>query len=349
MKLFVFCAILLVSLFSFAVSANTNLRAIDLDIHILNMTRAPERADANWRIAVLDENGNIVAGVSRPGSNWNILNEIVPATASDFTMLHEGNFTIIVTAQTTDGQFIDGYATAHEIATFIGGRQIVSGNLKLVTDIDAFMALQYGFVYFGRPTCAGCRPFIETLYDLALQTQTIVHYFNTDMWAGHPQRDTVLARFDVATVPALLYLNEGKIQRVNVSGEEWTDNFIRVATGCRARAMRFAIGSATVTHNGVSNTLEAAPFIANGRTMIPLRVVATALGATDIFMHDNIVSFNLAGQTHSMRIGTPLPNNMGTPMIVQNRTFVPLIYVIHVLGVQHYWDATNRAVYIFID
>ena len=348
MKLFVFCAILFVSLFGFVAYADTGLRAIDLDTHILNMTHAPERADADWRIAVLDANDNIIAGISRPGSTWNIFNEILPATASDFTVLHEANFTIIVTA-TADGQFIDGYATAREIAAFIGNRQIVSGNLNLVTDIDAFLDLQDGFVFFSRPTCVACRPFSETLSDLALQTQTIIHYFNTDMWVGHPQRDEALARFDVTGIPALFHLNQGQSQRVNISGEVWTDNFTRIAAERRAHAMRFAIGSTTFTNNGVPGTLEAAPFITDGRTMVPLRVVVAALGATNLSMRDNVVSFNLAGQTHTMRIGTPLPDNMGTPVIVQNRTFVPLIYVIRVLDAQHYWDAANRAVYIFVD
>lgn len=347
----VFCMALLMSL-AFAVTAfaDTELRTIDLDTHILSMVRAQERQGANWRVAVLDTNDNIIAGISRPGSTWNILNEITPATASNFSVIHEANFTVIVVAETPEGTFLDGYATAREIVDFIGGRRLVSGNIRLVTDIEAFLTLQNGFVYFGRPTCPACGPFVNTLYNLALQTNEIVYYFNTDMWVGHPQRAAALGRYDVATVPSLFHLDGGQHQRVNVSGEVWTDNFHRITGTQPARpGLRFAIGSTTFTHNGVPATLEAAPFIAEDRTMVPLRVVATALGATNLALRDNVVFFDLAGQQHALPIGVPLPDNMGTPVIVEARTFVPLIYVIRVLGAQHYWDGANRAAYIFLD
>ena len=348
MKLF--CTALLLSLaFAITAYADTELRAIDLDAHILSMTRTAERQNSNWRIAVLDANDNVIAGISRPGSTWNILSEIIPATAENFTMLREANFTVIVTAQTEAGEFIDGYATAREVVDFIGGRQIVSGNFRLVTDVEAFLAIQNGFVYFGRPTCPACGPFSRTLYDLALSTGTTVYYFNTDMLVGHPQRAAALDRFGVTTVPSLFHINNGQHQRVNVSGEDWVANFHSIV-GTEARpGLRFAIGSTTFMNNGVPGTLEAAPFIADNRTMVPLRVVATAMGATNLDMRDGVVSFDLAGQNHALPIGTALPEDMGTPVIVQNRTFVPLIYVINVLGVDFYWDAANRAAYIFID
>ena len=348
MKLFL-TALLLSLAFAVTAYADTPLRAVDLDAYILSVTRAPERQGSNWRIAVLDANENLIAGISRPGSTWNIMAEIIPATADNFTILHDANFTVIVTAQNESGEYIDGYATAREIVDFIAGRQIVTGNLRLVTDIEAFMAIQDGFVYFGRPTCPACGPFSSTLHDLALETNTVVYYFNTDKWVGHPQRAAALGRFGVETVPSFFHLEGGQAERVN-SGGNWQDNFMALLSAHPGRpGLRFAIGSTTYLHNGATGTLEAAPFIADDRTMVPLRVVATALGATNLDMRDNVVFFDLGGQTHSLPVGAPLADNMGTPIIVQGRTFVPLIYVINVLDVDFYWDGESCAAYIFLD
>lgn len=117
------------------------------------------------------------------------------------------------------------------------------------------------------------------------------------------------------------------------------------------RILRFPIGSTTFTNNGISQTLEAAPFIADGRTMVPLRVIAEALGATNLDMTNNVVTFDIAGQHFSMTISQELPGGFGTPVIREGRTFVPLGFIIHTLdGAEARWDgATGQGVaYIYI-
>jgi len=47
-----------------------------------------------------------------------------------------------------------------------------------------------------------------------------------------------------------------------------------------------------------------------------------------------------------LQIDVPLPSGMGTPMIVNSRTFLPIAYVAHALGARVRWDGDNRAVYI---
>jgi len=115
------------------------------------------------------------------------------------------------------------------------------------------------------------------------------------------------------------------------------------------RTLRFVIDSVTFTDNGTPHTLEAAPFIANERTMVPLRVIAEALGATQLDLTDGVVSFLLDGETVTMTIDQPLPGDMGTPVIIAGRTFVPLRYVMDVMGATPYWDGENRVAYVFID
>jgi len=117
----------------------------------------------------------------------------------------------------------------------------------------------------------------------------------------------------------------------------------------KTRTLRFSIGSTTYTDNGVGRTLEAAPFIADGRTMVSLSVIGEALGATNLNLTDGVVSFTLNGRTITMTIDEALPNNMGTPVIVEGRTFVPLAFIINEMGATARWDGSARAAYIYID
>jgi len=113
--------------------------------------------------------------------------------------------------------------------------------------------------------------------------------------------------------------------------------------------LRFAIGQIEYTHNGSTRTADAAPFIdeAHNRTMVPLRVVAEALGArVDWIEETRTVEIYLDGVVLTMPLGTPLPGGMGEPMISNDRTFVPIAYVVQMLGGDVRWDGDNRAVYI---
>ena len=114
--------------------------------------------------------------------------------------------------------------------------------------------------------------------------------------------------------------------------------------------LRLDVGSYTFTHNGATRQSDAAPFIdpAYDRLMIPLRLIAEAMGA-NVAWHDETRSVTISAGTAqiSLTIGEALPNGMGVPVIVNNRTFVPLRYVTEILGGDVTWDEENRAVYVF--
>jgi len=114
--------------------------------------------------------------------------------------------------------------------------------------------------------------------------------------------------------------------------------------------LRFVIGQTTFTNNSVAGTLDAAPFIQNGRTMVPLGVIVQALGATNVNFDNatQVVSFTVDGVDFALTIGEALPGGMGTPVLVQSRTFVPLAYISLAIGAQVRWDSTNRAAYVYI-
>jgi len=113
-------------------------------------------------------------------------------------------------------------------------------------------------------------------------------------------------------------------------------------------ALRFPIGSTSFTNNGVTQTLEAAPFIQDNRTMVPLRVISEALGATNLAHNAGVITFNINNQSFTMTVGQQLPGNMGTPVIIADRTFVPLAFIINEMGATARWDSNARAAYIYI-
>ena len=111
--------------------------------------------------------------------------------------------------------------------------------------------------------------------------------------------------------------------------------------------IRFAIGETTFTVNGAIRQMEAAPFIANDRTMVPVGVIAEALGAV-VGWDGPTQTVSIDSDDASLRlvIGVPLPNDMGIPMIVADRTFVPIAYVSDMMNAATRWDEDARAVYI---
>ena len=112
--------------------------------------------------------------------------------------------------------------------------------------------------------------------------------------------------------------------------------------------LRFTIGSNTFSHNGTSQQAEAAPFISQGRTMIPLRIIAEALGA--VVGWDNssrTVTITGRGEIINLIVDAPLPDDMGTSTIINGLTFVPVRYVSETLGATVRWDEVNNAVYIY--
>ncbi|MCL2287386.1 MAG: stalk domain-containing protein [Firmicutes bacterium] len=114
--------------------------------------------------------------------------------------------------------------------------------------------------------------------------------------------------------------------------------------------MRLVIGSTVFTRNGVTMENDVAPFIdpAYNRTMVPLRIIAEALGAEVRFNSvTRAVYIAQGGLEISLVIDVPLPDGMGTPVIINDRTFVPARYVSEILGAMVRWDGTNRAVYIY--
>ena len=115
--------------------------------------------------------------------------------------------------------------------------------------------------------------------------------------------------------------------------------------------MLFVIGSTDYTANGQSQLMDTAPVILDGVTMLPVKYVAAALGASissDQAQHE--VTVGLGGKTIELWIGrstanvngtaTPIdPDNPGvSPFIANGRTMLPLRFIAENLGCQVGWD-----------
>ena len=108
--------------------------------------------------------------------------------------------------------------------------------------------------------------------------------------------------------------------------------------------------AAAWTEGGVTRTLEAAPFMADNRAMVPLRFVAEALDADVELLRGTprIVVIELGDIELRLTVGEALPDNMGTPVIVGGRVFVPMGYVSDVLGASTRWCDDTRSVFVYV-
>jgi len=132
---------------------------------------------------------------------------------------------------------------------------------------------------------------------------------------------------------------------------------IVTTTGDQQMAMAvFKIGAPDYTVNGVEETLDAPPYIKDGRVMVPLRAVANAAGIPDssiIWNQSGNIILNRGNLVTSLAVGsrTLLVNGVSitmdvAPEIVSGRTMLPISWVSQALGLSVHWDDGAQTVTI---
>ncbi len=113
--------------------------------------------------------------------------------------------------------------------------------------------------------------------------------------------------------------------------------------------LRMTLGKTDYTLNGEAKTMDVAPIIANERTMLPVRYVAEALGAT--FEWDGATSTPTlktadteikitVGASEALVNGKAVP--LDSPAFIENsRTYMPVRFVAETLGATVEWDAAT--------
>jgi hypothetical protein len=113
--------------------------------------------------------------------------------------------------------------------------------------------------------------------------------------------------------------------------------------------IQLVIGNINASVNGVTSVLDAEPFIGEGgRTMVPLRFVADAMGAATGWdgATRTVTVTPAGGSAVELVIDQPLADGMGTPVIVNERTFVPVRFVVDAMGGVIDWNQATQTVTI---
>lgn len=114
----------------------------------------------------------------------------------------------------------------------------------------------------------------------------------------------------------------------------------------------------TVLHNGAAIEFDVAPFISNDRTLVPMRAVFEAVGASVQWIPETktvMAVYEVEGEERFVVLQIDNENAyvnenqviLDVPaQIVSDRTFVPLRFVMESLGYEVTWDETTYTVNI---
>ncbi len=118
--------------------------------------------------------------------------------------------------------------------------------------------------------------------------------------------------------------------------------------------LEFWVGKSYVRVNGQFFGIDAAPFIQNGSTMVPIRPISEYLKANLRWVEEEKkVVYSLETRLIQLWIGKKQANVNGkpvdmnvAPIIVNNRTFIPLRFVSENLGARVSWNSQEKKVMI---
>ena len=81
--------------------------------------------------------------------------------------------------------------------------------------------------------------------------------------------------------------------------------------------------------------------------MVPIRIVTETLGGSaDWNDKAQVVTLNINGKTITMKIGVVLEKYGVAPLIIDNRTYVPIRFVAEELGATVDWNADTQEIVI---
>ena len=181
---------------------------------------------------------------------------------------------------------------------------------------------------------------IYARYGRIFDSQDLIDYFNSQAWYhGTIQpaafNENVLNQYEKANIALIQKVEASK------SGN----------TASTQVVLKVTMNKLQYTVNGTPMMFDVAPYLDTkaNRSMIPMRFIAEAFGASvDWNDATKTQTINLNGKTFKLTQNVALPDGMGTPVLVQDRFFVPLRYVSQELGASVDWDdatQTNTIIY----
>ncbi|WP_434644316.1 copper amine oxidase N-terminal domain-containing protein (plasmid) [Thermoanaerobacterium thermosaccharolyticum] len=122
----------------------------------------------------------------------------------------------------------------------------------------------------------------------------------------------------------------------------------------------FVVGQSSYMQDNLSKSMDAATFIQNGRTYVPLRYLGLALG-----VDENDIQWDSASQTATLSMnGTTLKFTIGkttyyannqansmdvAPIVKNGRVYLPARYVAEAFGYKVNWNGDTQAVTVYTD
>ena len=111
--------------------------------------------------------------------------------------------------------------------------------------------------------------------------------------------------------------------------------------------IKMTIGSIEMSENGRVFYNDVAPVIVDNRTMVPIRVITELLGGTaDWNEATKEVTLTINGKEIKMTVGVVLEKYGVAPVIINDRTYVPIRFVADELGAETDWDEAAKTVII---
>lgn len=147
-------------------------------------------------------------------------------------------------------------------------------------------------------------------------------------------------------------LVEAKDKAGNSTSQTFTVTYRSPSSAPSSTYVVLTIGSADMEVNGMTHKLDAAPFIKDGRTLLPIRALIEALGGSvEWNATTKTATVMLGSRTIVLTIGstTALVNGKAitldvAPMIVKGRTFLPLRAVAENVGLDLAWEPVSRTI-----
>ena len=112
--------------------------------------------------------------------------------------------------------------------------------------------------------------------------------------------------------------------------------------------IKMTIGSIEMSANDRIFYNDVAPIIVDNRTMVPIRVITELLGGTaDWNEATKEVTLTIDGKEIKMTVGVVLEKYGVAPVIINDRTYVPIRFVADELGAETSWDEATKTVTIY--
>ena len=156
---------------------------------------------------------------------------------------------------------------------------------------------------------------------------------------------------------SLQTLQEGTLTNIEVIATDTAGNSTKRTISVKyskSVTLILQINNSFALINGQTYTLEAAPVISSGRTMVPLRFIGEAFGAE--FEYEPIsksIDITYGSDRITMQIGNKTATVNGNiveldvaPFIVNSRTLVPIRFISETFGAEVAWDSSTKTVTI---